>query len=221
MNRPSTRTLALLAFAALFGGGSATFFGAIEGGCVYGTPEPAETSVCNALAGYFQSCAVSSACNAAYMRDCTKVSAALSETAVNSLFSCAQAGTSCGGAGAAVVSTCAIDGYATNGTPSTAQLQLATDYCRVCAPTESNCAFTFFETGATGTVWELALAGDTTITSVDSTCVPKVVTDAGTAACSAAFTACADPIAAAGFYIPPECISDAGIDAMFRIGDGG
>jgi len=213
MNRLSKRKISLLAVATLGSVGAAAFFGAIEGGCVFGTPSvPPEASVCNALAGYFQSCVVSSACQAAYVRDCAKVSSALSETAVNSLFACAEDGVLCGDAGAAVVSTCAVTGYA-YATPSTAQEQLATDYCRVCAPTDTACVANFYSAGGgAGTgLTSMNLAGDTTVQSVDSTCTPRLSGGAGTAACAATFAACAAPIAAAGFYIPPECVNDAGL----------
>ncbi len=212
MHRPRKRTLSLLALATLGFASAAIFFGAIAGGCVFGSPTPPVTEVCGALGGYFQSCPVSSACSAAYSRDCDKVSTALSSAAINALFLCAQNGQTCGDAGTAVLSACVTIELKSQ-PASAAQLQLASDYCRACAPTVESCATDFYQpTGPAGSgLTALSLSGDETVQKVDSACTPHLPTDAGAAACDDQFRACALPIATAGFYLPPECVSDAGL----------
>jgi hypothetical protein len=213
MKRPRPRTLAILALAAV-GSVGFTILVSAEEGCVFSSPESGAASICNAIGAYFQTCAVSSSCAAAFSRDCTRVSSALSESALNAAFLCEQAGISCGDAGTALVSACLVSdgGFLNAFSPSTAQQRLAQDYCSACSPGDTGCAAGFYGSPARGAgLTSLELAGDPTVQSIDSQCTPHLSADAGAAACLETFQACAMPIAAAGLYIPPECVNDAGL----------
>ena len=213
MKRPSPRTFSFVALASVCSGGFAALVGSVAGGCVYSNNTNPVASVCGAIGGYAQTCAVASGCQAAVVRDCSKVTLSLSSAAFNAIFDCATAkGATCENASSPLTSPCVVTDFPEVGAATSAdqpELQLAADYCRACAPTDPECTTTFYAgfTAADGgkEVPAAALAGDQTLQTVDSTCIPMLSADAGVAACEAAFTACAAPILAAGIYFPPEC----------------
>lgn len=214
MNRSTQRTLSLLALATSASLGIASLLGLVQGGCVYGSNETPQTSQCNAMAGYYQGCNVSAGCAAAYEANCTKIASSMSAAAVNAVFNCVLAGDTCGDAGSGLVSACTREKLGSS-VQSPAQAQLASDYCKACVPENTTCAngFYFFDAGAAGDgLTSLALSSDTTVQTIDTQCTPGLSLDAGFAACAAAFNECATPLAAAGFYLPPECLyGDAGV----------
>jgi hypothetical protein len=214
MNRQAKRTVSLVALTAFATLGLASVLGATAGGCVFSSAGSPETSICDALASFFQSCNVQSGCQAAFERDCSRISSALSAAAINAAFSCVAANETCGDAGSGLTAACTVTSLGQQGA-SPAQVQLASDFCGACEPQNSACAnsFYFTDAGQAGTgLASLALAGDPTVQAVDAKCIAGLSADAGLGACQAEFEACATPIATAAFYLPTECINgDAGV----------
>jgi hypothetical protein len=209
MNRVGLRALWLVTLSAL---GLTTLAAVAAGGCAFtGNGDPV-ASVCNAIGGYLQTCKVSSSCEAAFVRDCSKFSTSVSASTVNALFDCYGGPVSCGGATSALTSTCFDTNFAgefSSAQPTAAQTLLAHDYCHACAPEDPTCGQILFlprtDAGVPPGGGAIYSASDTTLQAVDSTCIPGLPLDAG-AACAETFTKCAAPIVAAGIYLPSECI---------------
>jgi len=199
--RARLRNAALIAAVAV---GSA----AVSAACVFSAAGSPEQQACGSIATFLGSCSSSSACASAAAADCSQITSTLSDALINGMITCAQTQQTCD-AGSALDSPCV---FANLGSPSATQTQLAADYCAACAPHSSSCAAAFYGVGGVGIVEVPAFAAtDGIVGYIDQTCASHLDGDAGAAACTEAFVACARPILTAQLFAPGACTGDAGL----------
>jgi hypothetical protein len=179
----------------------------VSAACVFSSAKgSAEQQACGSLATFLGSCASSSVCTSAAAADCSQITATLSDALINGMITCAQTQQTCD-AGSALTSPCVLTNI---GSASATQLKLASDYCAACAPGNTSCPNAFYAVGGVGVVEApVFAAADGILAYVDQTCTPHLDIDAGAAACTDAFVACARPVLTAQLFVPAECTGDA------------
>jgi hypothetical protein len=188
------------------------------------TTQSSAASYCSALSAYVTQCKVTDPCTVASAQTCTDYVSAFSPAALTAFTACTSTLT-CADAGSTATATC-IGSQEANIAPSTAQLQLATDYCAACAtvyPEEDagSCAQIFYaqlttantdEAGSSASAADIGSAflelNDTLVTSVDTTCAKPLGADAGPLGCIAGFEVCAGAVIDKAVKTPPACQSE-------------